>query len=397
MVCSFTEKCDLHEKCSTPNIQYDGPKDRPDLLVVGAAPNEEDDFTGLAMAASESGEFLREAIRDAGFKVDRVAYTYVIKCRPWQEKESKWGKKFKVNREPTAAEIKCCKCHVMAEIEVYKPKLVLLLGSVALKALTGETGITTKRGRVLNVDGIDYVPTFSPEMAVKDETYKDPFLMDIKFAYKVLNEGLPDAEPVNYILCDSKSKLIKLLNYAADQDEVAVDLETSELSPFNKTSQIVCCSFSFKEFESWIIPLYSKYQLLFGNDLEFAKQVMKLIIESSIAKIGQNIKFDIQFLEVVEKIYFNNLVADIMLMHHCLSEQGGTSNLEYMTWKFIPSMGGYWDGLEEYKVKHKDCDPSRGGSYRNVPFDVMVPYAGGDTDACLRIYHIIKPMMENLQ
>jgi len=389
MQCEFEESCSLHTQCETPRIRIEG-RPNPDVLVIGDCPHESDDKCG-GVLVGEAGELLRLALVGNGFSANKIAYTYVVKCRPTQRK---WNKT--LNREPTDKEVKTCKPYLLAEIEVYKPKIILLLGGVALKAVLGETGITSKRGRIFDYEGIPVVPTLNPEVVVKDDTYLNPFLKDLETLYKEFTGTMPTEEqPVNYVFCDTKKKLDDLLDYASDQEEVAVDTEDSCLNPFKEGAQIVCCQFSFKEYESYVIPIYNKEMVFTGKMLEYAKTVMKLICESDIRKILQNAKFDLMWFEIAEGIRLNNIVSDIMMKSYLLNELSGTHALDYLVWQFCPEMGSYWEGLERYKAQHKDCDPERGGSYRNIPWKVLIPYAAADTDASIRIDHKISPLLSN--
>ena len=62
-----------------------------------------------------------------------------------------------------------------------KPKIIVLLGSVALKNILGEEyGITSARGKWIEKKGIIYMPTFHPAALLRDESKKIDFWRDLK-------------------------------------------------------------------------------------------------------------------------------------------------------------------------------------------------------------------------
>ena len=66
-----------------------------------------------------------------------------------------------------------------------KPKIIVLLGSVALKNILGkEYGITTARGKWIEKKGIKYMPTWHPAALLRDEVKKIDFIKDLKLVLK---------------------------------------------------------------------------------------------------------------------------------------------------------------------------------------------------------------------
>jgi len=378
-------KCRLWEKCINPLIPTTGSKN-PDLLVIGEAPGADDDCQA-GNFLTDGGNLLREILKDVGFSFDKVAFSNVVRCRPTQEK---WGKT--INREPLTNEIKDCKGFIMEDIEKLKPRAILLLGSVAFKAILNLTGITSCRGKVYDFQGITVVPTFHPANVIRDNTFLEYFVKDIEKVYKELYEEKVVYPPAEYTLIKNLEGLKLLVSRASDADEVSFDLETSRLNPHMEDAQIVCVSFSFVERESFIVPMYHRNMIFTGKSLSYAKSIIKVIMESPLPKIAQNAKFDMSWLMVTEGIETNNLTDDTMLMQFLLTEQAGTHGLDWLAWRYT-DMGGYDRPLEDYKKSHKDCDPKRGGSYRNIPWEILAPYAGMDTDCTLRCCHILRGLI----
>ena len=67
------------------------------------------------------------------------------------------------------------------QVVLVKPKIIVLLGSVALKNILGEEyGITKSRGVWVQKNGIFYMPTWHPAALLRDETKKIDFWNDLK-------------------------------------------------------------------------------------------------------------------------------------------------------------------------------------------------------------------------
>jgi len=77
-------------------------------------------------------------------------------------------KYFPGRRAPTKEEIIHGMVHTRKQIEVIKPKVIVLLGNVALRALIDEKlNISKVHGKIINKDGIVYIPTFHPSAAMR--------------------------------------------------------------------------------------------------------------------------------------------------------------------------------------------------------------------------------------
>ena len=91
-----------------------------------------------------------------------------MKCRP------------PANRNPEDDEATACLDYLRNQVILVKPKIIVLLGSVALKNILGkEYGITASRGKWIEKKGIKYMPTWHPAALLRDETKKIDFIKDL--------------------------------------------------------------------------------------------------------------------------------------------------------------------------------------------------------------------------
>lgn len=124
----------------------------------------------------KAGKLMNMAFSGIGIKREEVYIANIVKCRP------------PGNRNPEQDEIIACKKFLEAQIKLVNPGIIVLLGSVALKATLGEEyGITATRGIWMEKDEIKYMPTFHPAALLRDENKKIQFWQDLKLVVKQNN------------------------------------------------------------------------------------------------------------------------------------------------------------------------------------------------------------------
>ena len=126
--------CPLRQDAVGPT-SYNGSPLSP-LAIVGEGPGGVEDEYGVPLVGP-SGQLLDKALASVGITRDRIYTTNVIKCRP------------KNNRTPTVEEGQYCAANWLdQELAFVRPKVIVALGSVALKYLMSPTArITKDRGK----------------------------------------------------------------------------------------------------------------------------------------------------------------------------------------------------------------------------------------------------------
>lgn len=101
---------------------------------------------------------MNKAFEGLGINRDDLYIANVVKCRPPQ------------NRVPEVDEAEACLDYLRNQVVLVKPKIIVLLGSTALKNILGkEYGITSSRGKWIERKGILYMPTWHPAALLRDE------------------------------------------------------------------------------------------------------------------------------------------------------------------------------------------------------------------------------------
>ena len=114
------------------------------VVFVGEQPGDVEDQQGLPFVGP-AGRLLREAVDDAGIDPTDVYITNAVKHFRFELR----GKR-RIHQTPGPAHITACRPWLVAEFALLKPKLVVILGATAGKALLGPSfRVTQSRGRLM--------------------------------------------------------------------------------------------------------------------------------------------------------------------------------------------------------------------------------------------------------
>ena len=159
-------KCRLCEKKN--NVVFGVGNKNADIMFIGEGPGADEDMQGEPFVG-KAGKLMNMAFKMLGINREEVYIANIVKCRPPQ------------NRNPQDDEAEACLNYLRNQVILVKPKIIVLLGSVALKNILGkEYGITASRGKWVEKKGILYMPTWHPAALLRDENKKIDFVKDLK-------------------------------------------------------------------------------------------------------------------------------------------------------------------------------------------------------------------------
>ena len=119
------QACHLRQEGNRGPTRYTGNITSP-LMFVGEGPGGVEDEYGVPLVGP-SGQLLDKALWSVGLTRDRVYVTNIVKCRP------------KNNRTPTLDEGRhCADIHLVKEIDLVQPKVIVCLGKVAFQYFYGK-------------------------------------------------------------------------------------------------------------------------------------------------------------------------------------------------------------------------------------------------------------------
>ncbi len=154
--------CNLRH--SARNLVFADGDPQAKIMLIGEAPGREEDSQGLPFVG-RSGMLLERMLGAIGLKREDVYITNVIPWRP------------PGNRTPTPIETELCRPFIERHIQLMDPKLVVVLGGAAAKALLKTTdGILKLRGRWAKITIADRqfraMPTLHPAYLLRQPAQK---------------------------------------------------------------------------------------------------------------------------------------------------------------------------------------------------------------------------------
>jgi DNA polymerase len=146
-----------------------------EVMLIGEAPGKEEDEQGKPFVG-QSGQLLNEMLRAVGLERTKVYITNIVFWRP------------PGNRTPSSDEVSVCLPYVRKHIDMIGPRVVVLLGSVAIQALLQtKSSVASIRGRTQSISGIPVIPTYHPAYLLRSPGQKAAAFQDFINVIKSLN------------------------------------------------------------------------------------------------------------------------------------------------------------------------------------------------------------------
>ena len=164
---TIKEKCLGCKKCilakTRTNIVFSDGIPNEKLMLIGEAPGFYEDKEGKPFVG-KAGKLLDKIFQSVGLSREKNVYICnTVKCRPPE------------NRNPELQEKEACWEYLKAQIDVIRPKIILLCGNVAVQSILGNIGGITKiRGKWFNGDekvhGAKLMPIFHPSYLLRNDS-----------------------------------------------------------------------------------------------------------------------------------------------------------------------------------------------------------------------------------
>jgi len=148
----------------------------PFIAIVGEAPGAEEEIAGRPFVG-RSGQLINSIMSELGIDRSQTYITNAVKFRPEN------------NRTPTDVEISDWRSLLIEELYLVKPKIVITLGTVALKALKPSLDfkITKIRGQLITEYPYLVMPTFHPSYCLRNPNETDKLKEDFKKVLEYAN------------------------------------------------------------------------------------------------------------------------------------------------------------------------------------------------------------------
>ena len=146
------------------------------VMLVGEAPGEQETLMGRPFVG-KAGKNLDEFLELAGLERSQLYVTNAVKFRP--TKRSTAGRT--VNRPPTREEVSLFLPWLRREIELVAPEVIVTLGNVPLRALTGpKSVIGDVHGAFQDADGLRLYPMYHPASLIYNPALRPVYAEDIR-------------------------------------------------------------------------------------------------------------------------------------------------------------------------------------------------------------------------
>ena len=205
-------------------------------------------------------------------------------------------------------------------------------------------------------------------------TYGEPEL-SVKNIDSYPKEEQKSISKKNYYLIKNEKEIDKYIQEAEESGELAIDTETNSLDAHQ--ADLIGISLSTKIGKACYIPIGHKSDDCLKKETVI-KKLKPLLEDSSVKKIGQNIKFD--FIVLYKHGVKMNSMEDTMLMSYVLDAGKNRHNM---------------DTLSKIHLNHKTITfkelvgtGKKEINFRDVELDKAMKYAAEDADITYRLYKI---------
>lgn len=184
--------------------------------------------------------------------------------------------------------------------------------------------------------------------------------------------------PHEYILVENAVQLREVVAAVGKYPEFCFDTETTGFDIFN--DRIVGLSLAVEPFKAWYVPFREE------NTPEYADIVRPLFGDEKIAKIGQNIKFDLMVLRRLG-ITIRGRMYDTMILHYLLDPES-RHNMNALAEKYLNYKPIEIESLIGKGAKQLTMDL--------VNVERVKEYAAEDADVTLQLKQVLYPMVEQI-
>jgi uracil-DNA glycosylase family 4 len=177
--------CEACALCKTRrNTVFGVGDEQADWLLVGEAPGAEEDARGEPFVG-QAGRLLDNMLAAIGLRRGVGVYiANVLKCRP------------PGNRNPEPEEVARCSPHLVRQIALIRPRLIVAMGRFAAQTLlNSDASIASMRGRMFEYQGVPLVVTYHPAYLLRNMPDKAKAWEDLVFARHAMQSLSSGATP----------------------------------------------------------------------------------------------------------------------------------------------------------------------------------------------------------
>jgi DNA polymerase len=144
---------------------------KAEVMLVGEQPGDQEDLAG-APFVGPAGKLLDRALEEAGIDRGTTYVTNAVKHFKWKARGTR-----RIHDKPSWTETMACRPWLDAELELVKPRALVLLGATAAQAFLGKSfKVTQQRGKPLDSELAELVlATIHPSAVLRAENRDELF------------------------------------------------------------------------------------------------------------------------------------------------------------------------------------------------------------------------------
>lgn len=338
-----------------PRVHYGGRLDSP-FVIVGDSPTIKECINQESLSGSIAEIVWKEL---PNHSPDDFLLLNAIRCKPPKKRKA----------SATNKAVTSCRSYLGEILQQYPRKLILILGSSALLAVTRNSGlkVTKIRGSLVECSftGAVVVPAMHPGALLRGTANYRQFKLDLQIFRDLLEEN--EVPPKKFV--QAKTYVDMELPVRRLDKYVAADIETSGFDFWHH--KILCVAMSGSSEEAFVYGP-QRWQDLKGT-----------LEDPNMRFIWHNGKFDIKFLRA------NGIHArvdeDTMLLSYALDESARVHDLETVMSDYLGAPN-YKDMLDQYL-------PNKKASYEVIPKDILHKYAGIDGSGTYQAFKVLRRLV----
>lgn len=251
-------------------------------LFIAQAPGDVETYTGVPLTGP-AGKMHWRVMKEVGLTKQNFAHDNIVSCYPGKNPTGTG------DRKPSMKETLCCFPRLKTIIQTCQPKLIVALGEEAMFALTRFSGISSQRGRIVDlIEDYEYnckvLIAFHPSYVMRQRQWI-PIQATIYNTIHDFFTGEIKEEVKPTLILDPTPK--ELEKYLTTTDPIGCDTETTGLDIMQDS--IIGMSFSRSPHEAMAVAFHS------SEDPRWP--VIKKFIENPLRKkIWQNGSYDTSIL-----------------------------------------------------------------------------------------------------
>ena len=295
-----------------------------DIMVIGESLTAIAARQGKCMTGP-AFKILTDSMLKVGLPIDdeHTFFTTAVGCAVPKKKGGQFPKDPMIN----------CRDRILHQINTIKPRLILVMGKVALQTLTGNMNIkvTQEYGRIQELPycgDAKVIPIMHPALIMRAPGDYKPFLASLQLAAQEY-QGAEHYDPgtPQWQVLDTEELCDKAIEFLKTKTLVGADIETTALD--YRVAEFLVLGISFEKNKSFVIPRHMRHR------------VKEFFALENLTWVWQNGKYD-------AKVMWRRGLGIVPHQHdtqyqHYVLDETTEHNLGYLTKTFL--------NVPEYKYK----------------------------------------------